>query len=105
MQKEFKRAAVVFIAISSLFVAGIYIGSLAIIDHKTLWYYAQIVTSPIVHLLSTKAQTAQLTAYGRPFDYGQLYTSVAGMLNLLCIIHASYMAYYGRTELIGEEDA
>ncbi len=31
--------------------------------------------------------------YGKPNEIGQLYTSIAGLLNLLCIVNAIYLAY------------
>ena len=31
--------------------------------------------------------------YGRPAEIGQIYTSIAGLLNLLCIVNAVYMAH------------
>ena len=48
--------------------------------------------------------SGQYTSYGKPFDIGQIYTTVAGMLNLLCILSAVYMAHCGRGEIIGEEE-
>jgi hypothetical protein len=38
------------------------------------------------------------TVYGRPNEIGQIYTSIAGLLNLLCIVNAVYWAHLRRTE-------
>ena len=105
--KEFRRALVCFIGIVFLFVLGLYLGSIGVIDpvNSRSWYMAQIMTSPVVSFIANTAKQAGYSSYGKPFEIGQIYTTVAGLLNLLCIISASYMAYYGRTELIGEEDA
>ena len=42
------------------------------------------------------------TVYGRPNEIGQIYTSIAGLLNLLCIVNAVYWAHLRRTETMGE---
>lgn len=107
VMKEYKRAVIVFIAITMLFAMGLYIGSIGVIDtvNAKPWYFAQIITSPAVELIAQKTRSGAYPVYGKPMTIGQIYTMVAGLLNLLCIVSASYMAYYGRTELIGEEDA
>ena len=48
-----------------------------------------------------------LSVHGHPESYGQIYTAVAGMLNLLSVLSAVYMAHSGFGEKIGteEEDA
>ncbi len=106
--KEYKRAIICFLGITLLFVLGLYIGSIAVIDSVNYkpWYVAQILTSPLVHLISIHVNSCKgIQSYGKPAEIGQLYTALAGLLNVLCIIGSAYMAYYGRTELIGEEDA
>lgn len=106
--KEYKRAIICFVGISTLFILGLHIGSLAVIDSVNYkpWYAAQILTSPIVHLISSHVNSSQsYRCFGKPADIGQLYTALSGLLNFLCILSASYMAYSGRTEMIGEEDA
>ena len=40
--------------------------------------------------------------YGRPNEIGQIYTSITGLLNLLCIVNAVYWAHLRRTEHAGE---
>jgi hypothetical protein len=42
------------------------------------------------------------TVYGRPNEIGQIYTSIAGLLNLLCIVNAVYWGHLRRTETEGE---
>lgn len=105
--KEYKRAIICFAGISLLFIFGLYIGSVAVIDsiNYKLWYIVQMLTSPIVHIISTHVNSCHsYSSYGKAAEIGQLYTALAGLLNVLCVIGAAYMAYYGRTELIGEED-
>lgn len=112
---ERKRAIIIFITITALFLTGLYIGSIAIVNHETSkpWFMAQILCSPAVGVLSQKVTAGYLdangvhqeyTSFGRPCDIGQLYTAIAGLLNLLCIFSAVYMAYCGRGELIGQEE-
>ena len=98
---ERKRGAIIAVCIVSLFAAGLYIGSIGVIDpiHETLYYYTQVFASPVVFLIdhanrSIAAETAsgRIMVFGRPSEIGQIYTSVAGMLNLLCIFSAILMA-------------
>lgn len=104
--KEKSRAVIIFVTITATFLAGIYIGSIGVIDSVGAkpWYAAQIMTSPAVAIISRITSSGQYPSYGKPFDIGQIYTTVAGMLNLLCILSAVYMAHCGRGEIIGEEE-
>ena len=104
--KERKRAVIIFITITLTFLVGLYVGSVAVIDPVGArpWYIGQMMTSPAVGMLGQITKTGQYTSYGKPADIGQIYTSIAGMLNLLCIISAVYMAYAGRGEIIGEDE-
>jgi hypothetical protein len=105
---ERKRALVIAIAITALFVTGLYIGSIGVIDpvNETLSFYAQILASPAVFYLDhlsrqmwqASGHTTQfesqkrLLVFARPNEIGQIYTSVAGMLNLLCVLTTILMA-------------
>ena len=116
--KERKRGIVIFVTITLTFLAGLYVSSIAVIDRVGAkpWYMAQMMTSPAVGLVgyvtentvTVDEQTGEkkrvYVCYGRSLDVGQIYTSVAGMLNLLCIISAVYMVYCGRGEMIGTEE-
>ena len=109
--KERKRGIIIFVTVTLTFLAGIYVGSIAVIDGAKPWYAAQIMTSPVVGLIGNVTETSvteagkpKYVSYGRGHDVGQIYTSVAGMLNLLCIISAVYMTWCGRGEMIGAED-
>ncbi|RKY11057.1 MAG: hypothetical protein DRP65_05315 [Planctomycetota bacterium] len=104
--KERKRAVIIFITITLTFLTGLYVGSVGVIDPVGAWpwYIGQMMTSPAVGMLGQITKTGQYTSYGKPADIGQIYTSIAGMLNLLCIVSAVYMAYTGRGEMIGEEE-
>ena len=105
--KERKRAVIIFTTITITFLVGLYIGSIGVIDPigSWPWYIPQMMTTPAVGFLGHLTKTQGYVCYGKPSDIGQIYTSVAGMMNLLCVISAVYMAYCGRGEIIGEEDA
>ena len=97
---EKKHALIIFVTIALTFCAGLYIGSIAVIDpvHSKPWYVAQIMNSPIVAALGRVSTAGNYTVYGRPAEIGQIYTSIAGLLNLLCIVNAVYWAHLRRTE-------
>jgi hypothetical protein len=92
--KEKKRAVIIFITILALFTLGLYIGSIGVIDPvgERLWYTAQILNSPLVAFLGQITIAGTYESYGKPNEIGQIYTGIAGMLNLLCIINAVYLA-------------
>lgn len=104
--KEQKRAFIIFITIMALFLVGIYVGSIAVIDPVGAWpwYVGQMLTSPAIAIFGHATRVGGLVCFGRPHDVGQIYTAVAGGLNLLCILSAVYMAHSGRGEMIGEEE-
>jgi hypothetical protein len=114
--KEKKRAAIIFVTITATFVLGLFIGSIAVVDPVGAWpwYIGQMLTSPIVAAIPPIAQQAtqvgpggeliKLVSYGRPHDTGQIYTAIAGAMNLLAILSAVYMAHSGRGEMIGSEE-
>ena len=100
---ERKRAAVIFVAVVLTFLVGLYVGSIGIIDPVGAkpWYAAQIMNSPVVYFLGRISATGKYPVYGRPNEIGQIYTSTAGLLNLLCIVNAMYMA---RVRATGKTD-
>ena len=104
--RERKRGIILFVVITSLFLLGIYAGSIGVVDWVTgrIWFYAQILFSPAVGIIGNITKNQNYPSYGRPCDIGQIYTAIAGLLNLLCILSAVYMAYCGRGQLIGQEE-
>ena len=105
--KEYARALVMFVGVTALFTAGLYIGSIGVVDPAgaSLWYAGQMLTSPMVSLLGQLNMPVNsivpYESYGKPYEIGQIYTSIAGALNLLCVIHAMYIAYSGKRHLDG----
>lgn len=105
---EKKRAIIIFVTIILTFCTGLYIGSIGVINPigAKLAYSAQIMNSPMVGILGhiTKEDydtTQQYRVYGRPNEIGQIYTSIAGLLNLLCIVNAVYLAHLRKTSSTG----
>ena len=102
--KERSRSIIIFVTIIATFCIGIYIGSVGVIKlaGDTPWYVkmSQIMNSPAVILLGRTASEGY-RVYGWPNEIGQIYTSTAGLLNLLCIINAVYLAHLRSTRTIG----
>ncbi len=114
--KEKKRAIIIFVTITATFGLGLFIGSIAIIDPVGAWpwYVGQMLASPGVALIGQATQNAtqlgpdgqliKLISVGKPHDIGQIYTAIAGAMNLLAILSAVFMAHSGRGEMIGREE-
>ena len=102
--KEKKHAIIIFATIALTFATGLYIGSIGVINPVGAkpWYVAQIMNSPAVAVLGQLTRTGDYPVYGRPNEIGQIYTSITGLLNLLCIVNAVYWAHLRRTGAPGE---
>jgi len=102
--KEKIRAIIIFATITLTFCTGLYVGSIGVIDPigAKPWYVAQIMNSPMVAVLGHLTAGGGFPVYGKPNEIGQIYTSVAGLLNLLCIVNAVYWAHLQRIEPAGE---
>ena len=99
LQKEIKRATIVFVAIVTTFCLGLYAGSIGVVDPVGSrywfwsWYSAQVMVSPMVAVLGHITAGGSYPVYGKPCEIGQVYTGIAGLLNLLCIVNAVYLAH------------
>jgi len=102
--EEKKRAIIIFVTIVITFLTGLYVGSIGVIDPVGAWpwYLAQIMNSPAVVVIGHLTAAGTYPVYGRPNEIGQIYTSIAGLLNLLCIINAVYLAHLRGAETTGE---
>ncbi|MBN2591121.1 MAG: hypothetical protein JXA96_14740 [Sedimentisphaerales bacterium] len=98
------HAFIIFFAIAITFVIGLYIGSVAVIDPtgSKPWFAAQIMNSPAIFILGHISETGGYYSYGKSAEIGQIYTSIAGLLNLLCIVNSVYWAHLLKTENVGE---
>ena len=96
-----RRALVVCVTVVLTFCLGLYIGSIGVIDsvHAKPWYVAQLMNGPaVIPIAKHVARTNSYPVYARPAEIGQIYTSIAGLLNLLCIVNAVYMAHSRQTQ-------
>jgi len=100
---EKKRAIIIFVTITLTFCTGVYLGSIGVIDPVGAWwwYIAQMMSSPAVAILGYVSAGGAFPVYGKPNDLGQIYTGIAGLLNLLCIVNAVYLAHQRRVEPAG----
>lgn len=104
MLREKRHAIVIFATIVAMFLTGLYLGSIGVINPAGAkpWYLAQILNSPAVAALGHVASTGDYAVYGKPSEIGQIYTSIAGLLNLLCIVNAVYLAHLRGTAPSGD---
>ena len=100
--KEKRHAVIIFVTIVLTFCIGIYIGSIGVINPVGAkpWYVAQVMNSPAVAVLGHLTTTGSYPVFGRPNEIGQIYTSIAGLLNLLCIVNAVYWAHLRKIEAV-----
>lgn len=100
---ERRRGLLVMAAIASLYLAGLLIGGLDVVDSQedTLWFAAQSIAGPAtlavnhIHLAHLKPDAhpdrgPYVRSVGRVNEMGTLYCAMAGLLNLLVIIDVLY---------------
>ena len=100
------RALTVGITIIVLFILGLVIGGVRVVDvpagvltspvnavSQKPWFVGQILAGPMTLIASSIGHDeAYFASHSRVNEIGTLYTAVAGMLNLLAIIDAAYRA-------------
>ncbi len=98
------HAIVIFVTIALTLCIGLYIGSIGVINPVGAkpWYVAQVMNTPAVAALGQLTRGGDYPVYGRPNEIGQIYTSITGLLNLLCIVNAVYLAHLRRIENVGD---
>jgi len=101
---ERKRSVIIFATITVTFCTGIYVGSIGVINPvgDKPWYIAQIMNTPLVAILGMMTADGSYPVYGWPDEIGQIYTSIAGLLNLLCIVNAVYIGYLKKVVKVDE---
>lgn len=90
---EKRRALVILISITVTFVIGLHIGSIGVVSTKSWWFLAQVLFNPATFLLARITSGGNYQVFGKPQEIGQIYTGVAGLLNLLCIVSCMYFAH------------
>ena len=87
-----ERAIYIFLGVGSLFLLGIMLGSIFMIDpaYSKPWFCAQILVGgpALIATLAAGLDSGVAEIFGRGVDLGQVYTGVAGLLNLMCILDA-----------------
>ncbi|MHC4072867.1 MAG: DUF6677 family protein, partial [Planctomycetota bacterium] len=95
---------VIFVTVVLTLCTGLYIGSVGVVNPVGAkpWYVAQVMNTPAVAALGQITRSGEYPVHGRPNEIGQIYTSIAGLLNLLCIVNAVYLAHLRRIESVGD---
>jgi len=104
--KETKRGMIILVTIVVTFCIGVYIGSIGVIDpgDAKAWYVAQMMNSPFVAILGNLTKGGAYKVVGKPGEIAQIYTSIAGLLNLLCIVNAVYLGHQQVTQKTGDHE-
>jgi hypothetical protein len=99
-----RHATVIFVTVVLTLCTGLYIGSVGVVNPVGAkpWYVAQVMNTPAVAALGQITRSGEYPVHGRPNEIGQIYTSIAGLLNLLCIVNAVYLAHLRRIESVGD---
>lgn len=117
---ERRRGAVLGVTIAVLWLMGLIIGGLSVCDRREhpAWFLGQMLTAPSLavnhYVQSLKHENGQPPSpyaphgyepsYGRMGEQGILYTSLAGLLNLLAIIDVVYRSPWHRAVLAQEPE-
>lgn len=111
---EKRRGAIIMITILSLYLAGLLIGGIDVVDRKEdhLWFAAQMFAGPVTMIVDTvhqklkdnvtkalklmgdgpidSSKLAYTASIGRVNELGTLYCALAGLLNLLALVDVVY---------------
>lgn len=103
---EGKRATIMLTTIVLVLGMGLYVGSIGVINFvgpAALYVKAaQIMNPPIVLVVGRLTANGTYAVYGWPNEVGQIYTMTSGLLNLLCIINAVYLAHQRAAQTAGD---
>jgi hypothetical protein len=98
------RAIIILLAVLAVFVMGVLIGGVRVVDAPTQltpteilqkpWFIGQVLAGPVSLGAAFWAHNLDplRVSHSRSWEIGTLYTAVAGMLNLLALIDSSYQA-------------
>ena len=103
-----ERGIYIFVGVGSLFLLGIMLGSIFMIDpsYSRPWFCAQILVGgpTLIATLAAGLGSGIADIYGRGVDLGQVYTGVAGLLNLMCILDALVRCQFSQEEQVIHPD-
>lgn len=89
------RGIIICATVCATYFLGLLIGGVEMAgpQHSVPWFLAQVLAG-LPALTAVILQDPNIQAgFGRGVDLGQLYTSVAGLLNLLCVVDTVMRAY------------
>ena len=110
---ERKRGAILVGSIGGLWIAGLLIGGIGVIDRRShpAWFAGQILTAPSLAIQYATGQPVHRQngrspsdpssfqpSFGRVKEQGILFTSLAGLLNLLTMIDIAGRSGPGRSD-------
>ena len=111
---ERKRAAILAVSIGLLWLSGILIGGVSVVDRQQhpAWFLGQMLVAPSLAVNYYQQQIKQdiddptvinidqgyEPSYGHISEQGILYTALAGLLNLLAMIDVVYRAPAGQRQ-------
>ena len=84
------RGIAIFAGIWTIFILGLILGGVEIVSYQNSlpWFVAQM-CSGLPGLIGFLLQSPDAPAgFGRGIEFGQVYTGVAGLLNVICILDA-----------------
>jgi len=118
---ESKRGLLVAAGVLGLFVGGLLIGGISVVDSREqrIWYVGQVMVGPIAYAVDRVHQglkvrdpdTGRLVApspgnrpayepsLGRMHELGTLYCAIAGMMNLIAVLDVTF--HRGRRDARG----
>jgi len=84
------RGVVICAAIIITFLLGLLLGSVEMVDpqNSRAWFCAQIFCGIPTIVTALIQNPNVMMGYGKGVDLGQVYTGLAGLLNLLCVLDA-----------------
>lgn len=103
---ERRRGSILFVTLGTLWLAGFLIGGISVFDRTerhAFWSILQSMAAPSVPVILVvdhwRTVHPELTpdsnppfspSFGREFEQGQLFTGMAGLLNLLAVVDVLY---------------
>ncbi len=94
-----KRGGLIFLGVMGLFLGGMLIGGIDVIDRQRdfWWFVLQAGVGPIAYVADSLHQSRftndpLMQSLGRVNEVGSLYTGLAGLVNLIAIIDATWPA-------------
>ena len=84
------RAGVMFVSVCVTFLLGLMLGGTEVIDPQNAraWFCGQILGGLPAIIATLVQDSAVSVGVGKGADWGQVYTGLAGLLNMFCVLDA-----------------